>query len=311
MKKILSVAAYSVLIFALTLGICSCGLMGGESSKDVSVAEITLNKTVIALVEGEEETLTAEVKPANATDKTLKWSSSNAQVATVDGGRVTAVSAGTAKITAVSADGKIKAECDVTVVAAVPVKLTAAEWTKAIDDTLGAKNFTAVMVMDMEGEATIEVVCKADAESGKMWTKNTAVSVGDDGKEEKQTAESYMIRGENASSVYDKAEGGEWELQADDQNFDEIFNDWLMFGDGLKAMFEMIKENYDGVLFDQGVYTLTSEATDEMPALNAKIEFCDGYICNASIASGEESQVRFEFSDFNATVLPEAPSLRI
>ena len=62
---------------------------------------------------GESSTLTAEVYPANATDKTVTWSSSNPSVATVNGGKVTAVKAGTATITAKS--GEKSATCAVTV----------------------------------------------------------------------------------------------------------------------------------------------------------------------------------------------------
>jgi uncharacterized protein YjdB len=85
----------------------------------VPVSGVTLNKTSITLNEGQSESLTATVTPANATNKAVTWSSSNASVATVDGnGKVIAVKAGSTVITVKTADGNKTATCQVTVVAA-------------------------------------------------------------------------------------------------------------------------------------------------------------------------------------------------
>ena len=81
--------------------------------KVIPVSSVALNKSALFLLVGESSTLTAEVHPANATDKTVTWSSSNPSVATVNGGKVTAVKAGTATITAKS--GEKSATCAVTV----------------------------------------------------------------------------------------------------------------------------------------------------------------------------------------------------
>lgn len=80
---------------------------------DVKVESVTLNQSALSLETGEKATLTATVSPANATNKTVVWSSSDEQVATVKGGEVSALSAGTATITA-AAGGKT-ATCTVTV----------------------------------------------------------------------------------------------------------------------------------------------------------------------------------------------------
>ena len=84
----------------------------------VLVTSVTLGKTELALVIGEADvTLTATVKPAEATDPTVTWTSSNPAVATVDEtGKVHAVAAGTATITAQAGDKT--ATCVVTVTAA-------------------------------------------------------------------------------------------------------------------------------------------------------------------------------------------------
>ena len=85
-------------------------------AKAVSVTEVTLDKTELTLTEGETETLTATVKPDNADNRKVTWSSDKTEVATVDGaGKVTAVKAGEAVITVTTEDGGKTATCKVTV----------------------------------------------------------------------------------------------------------------------------------------------------------------------------------------------------
>lgn len=79
----------------------------------VKVTEVKLDKTAVSLKAGETAQLTATVLPDNAADKTVTWTSSNEKVATVVNGKITAVAAGTATITA-TAGGK-SAACTVTV----------------------------------------------------------------------------------------------------------------------------------------------------------------------------------------------------
>ena len=81
----------------------------------VAVTGVTLNKTELALFTGESETLTAKVAPADATNQAVTWSSDKPDVTTVEGGKVTAVSAGTATITVTTADGNYTDTCTVNV----------------------------------------------------------------------------------------------------------------------------------------------------------------------------------------------------
>ncbi|MBQ9548074.1 MAG: Ig domain-containing protein [Bacteroidales bacterium] len=77
---------------------------------------VTLNKTSTTIYVGSTETLTATVTPADATNKTVTWTSSDTSVATVSSsGVVTAVGRGTAVITATTVDGGYTASCTVTV----------------------------------------------------------------------------------------------------------------------------------------------------------------------------------------------------
>ena len=81
---------------------------------------ITLNKTSMTLKVGSSSTITPTIKPSNATYKTVKWTSSNYDVATVDSnGKVTAKGVGYAEITATTTQGGKTAVCKVSVVKAV------------------------------------------------------------------------------------------------------------------------------------------------------------------------------------------------
>ena len=83
------------------------------STKVVAVTSITLDKISLSMKVGETETITATVNPANATDKSVTWGSSDVSVATVSDGKVTAKKSGTATITAKA--GSCIAECTVSV----------------------------------------------------------------------------------------------------------------------------------------------------------------------------------------------------
>ena len=80
----------------------------------IAVESVTLSQNVATLIEGNALDLTATVTPDYATDKTVTWSSSDEEVATVDEkGNITAVAPGTVTITATA--GAVKAICEVTV----------------------------------------------------------------------------------------------------------------------------------------------------------------------------------------------------
>jgi uncharacterized protein YjdB len=82
-----------------------------------NVEQIVLNKTEGVLTVGNSVTVTATVTPDNATNTTVNWTSSDEKVATVDSnGKVTAVAAGNATITATSeSDGDVSADYALTV----------------------------------------------------------------------------------------------------------------------------------------------------------------------------------------------------
>ena len=89
------------------------------TAETVHVTGVSLDKSTDTVEIGETTTLTETVLPANATDKSVTWSSNNTAVATVSGGVVTGVGQGTARITVTTTDGGYTDYCDVTVTPAV------------------------------------------------------------------------------------------------------------------------------------------------------------------------------------------------
>ncbi len=94
---------------------------GGKTAKcTVTVlqhaVQVQLNEVSLKLMYGETATLSAQVLPDDASDKSIEWKSSDSEIASVSNdGTVTANGSGTAVITAVAENG-VKAECTVTVI---------------------------------------------------------------------------------------------------------------------------------------------------------------------------------------------------
>ena len=180
----------------------------------VSVTSVTLNKTTAELEVGGTLTLTATVSPSNATNKALEWSSSNKSIATVDGnGKVTAVAAGNATITAKAKDGSNKsATCAVTVKAAtvsvtsVTLNKTTAELevggTLTLTATVSPSNATnkaldwsssnkSVATVEANGKVTAvaagkaTIMAKAKDGSNKSATCSVTVKASSDGSQPK------------------------------------------------------------------------------------------------------------------------------
>ena len=117
-------------ICLLALGMFGCddenqgigGSGSGSDSEEVLVKKVVLDHETLTLKEGAKPfQLTATVTPNDATNKKLKWTSEDEDVAVVDNGLVTAVAEGTVAIVARTMDGsKKKDTCMVTVVPLAP-----------------------------------------------------------------------------------------------------------------------------------------------------------------------------------------------
>lgn len=91
----------------------------------VPVTNVQVTPSTIDLEIGETFTLTATVEPANATDQTVSWGSSNLQIATIDdNGLVTAISPGVVDIAVTTADGPYSASARITVLDDTPPEVS-------------------------------------------------------------------------------------------------------------------------------------------------------------------------------------------
>ena len=146
-----------LILLAIATLLCACG---PKEPPVVAVQSVTLNANSLNLTEGDSQSLTATVSPSNATDPTVSWSTSDASVATVDAGTVTAVKPGSATITARAGDKS--ATCDVTVVARVypvaSVSLDPTEKTIMVGD-----NFNLTFTIQPENATNKEVTWSSSA----------------------------------------------------------------------------------------------------------------------------------------------------
>jgi len=102
-------------ILSTIMLLASCG--GSTPTGDKKVTSITLSDTSITANYGDSvKNITATILPDDATNKTITWSSSNNNVATVNEGAITFLDLGTTSIVATANDGSgISGTCAVTV----------------------------------------------------------------------------------------------------------------------------------------------------------------------------------------------------
>ena len=105
----------------------------------IVATSITLDKTEATMLIGETLQLTATVLPENVANGDVTWSTSDATIATVENGLVTALAVGNVTITATTADGtELTATCAITVnpIVATSIALDKTEATMLIGETL-------------------------------------------------------------------------------------------------------------------------------------------------------------------------------
>ena len=144
----------------------------------VAVTGVTLDKPTVSLVAGTSTTLTATVLPANATNKTVAWSSDKPAIASVDkNGTVTAHKAGEAIIIVTTEDGGKTASCKVNVTAKPPTTYKITFSVEGGNGTLKAKAEgiaeTTISPINVEHDKTVTFTATAD--SGyrvKGWTRD-------------------------------------------------------------------------------------------------------------------------------------------
>ena len=172
MRK-LSIVLIVLLSVLLAFVACDNSIDIGLNTK-VEVKEIRLNKIELPILTGEEETLVATVYPEDATDKSVTWSSSDEDVATVDAnGKVTGIGAGEATITVTSNSDKTVTEtCSVKVAVNPKLIPLTLEFFKE-------EGSFSITIVDYDPDVDIPELCYSidDGPKTKYGTSGTPVSV--------------------------------------------------------------------------------------------------------------------------------------
>ncbi|NLO46565.1 MAG: hypothetical protein GX107_08790 [Clostridiales bacterium] len=132
---------------------------GCMDADTVPVTGVSLNENSLSIATGGTAQLTAEVSPADATDKSIAWSSSSAAATVDENGLVTAISPGTATITVTTTDGGFTDECEVTVtpveLSRIEIKTLPDKTSYFVGDTLDTTGLTIKAVFSNGTEQTI------------------------------------------------------------------------------------------------------------------------------------------------------------
>ena len=91
------------------------------SEEIIHVESVSLDKSSLEMSIGDTYQFVSTIRPQNATNKELIWSSSNSSVVSVDNGLINALSEGKATITVKSKDGYKSSSAEITVVKKSPV----------------------------------------------------------------------------------------------------------------------------------------------------------------------------------------------
>ena len=195
------------------------------AASKVKVIKVGLNYSTIYLTKGKSKTLKATVSPSNATKKSVKWSSSNKKIATVNAkGKVTRKKAGSAMITVKAKDGSgKKAICKVVVTAPAttakknPTTATTRSQTKRVTAPVTSGNSTVSSSVPAASGTTKKLPSGNSGNSAKAATGTTA-------KKKKTAAEEttggWSFSGDNYVPDTNSAESEDEVAQEDTETSD-------------------------------------------------------------------------------------------
>jgi len=205
-KKIGIIIVITIVIF-LVIVLVVKGLMKGEKPKKnndsevsdtekIAVEKIELDQDELAILPTDEIILVATITPDDATNKKIKWKSSDESVAVVDSeGKVSAKSIGSTTITATTEDGEFTASCRV-VVSEDVVKVRELNLSKSsltlgidayekIDTEIIPTNATNKGIMWKSEDESIAIVSSSGLITGKKEGTTTITATTKDGNFEK------------------------------------------------------------------------------------------------------------------------------
>ena len=144
----------------------------GQEKEPVSVTGVSLSPTLLEIIEGDIRTLSVNISPSNADNKSVSWTSTQPAVASVQEGTVTAHKEGTATIIVTTADGGKTATCTVNV---APSYVAVSEV---------SLNHSALELLEGESTTLTATISPEKATNKNViWTSSdTSVIIVDNGK---------------------------------------------------------------------------------------------------------------------------------
>ena len=133
----------------------------------IEVTEIQIQEKIEDMEIGENEKLTANITPSNATDKNVTWQSSDESIATVDEtGEITAKKSGVVIITATTSNGK---SSTITINVKEPVKLESNYTTNTLVGKTNTENTANSNTNNEEGSALGGIITLGILGGGGYW----------------------------------------------------------------------------------------------------------------------------------------------
>ena len=232
----------------------------------IMVEEISFNKTSVSLKAGETVTLTATVKPDDATDKTVTWSTSDARVATVNDGVVTAKKVGTATITAKAGDKS--ATCEITVVATPVTSVTLnktsasvkAGETVTLTATVKPDDATDKTVTWSTSDARVATVNDGVVTAKKVGTATITAKAGDKSATCEITVVSTPVTAVTLNKTYVSLKAGETVTLTATVKPDDATDKTVTWGSSDESVAKV--ENGIVTAIGKGLSTITAKAGD-------------------------------------------------
>ena len=219
------------------------------TTETIHPTSVTISPSTVTIEAGETEQLTETVLPADATNKSVTWSSSNTSVATVSStGLVTGISTGNATITVTTVDGSKTATSAITVEPTVFVDYIPATTLEAGNEYLIANGNTgSVYIVSNEASATSTLRGIATTVSNNKITISSGVAAKCTFTCELETVDDptstllkngtqyFYSDGSNGLRMFtwtSSAVGKHWHYKADGKNLLWFFNDVSGGSDG-------------------------------------------------------------------------------
>ena len=271
MKKLASLFVACTLVFGC-VAFAAC-----EEETKVDASSVTLDTAAFTLTVGETKTLTATVQPEDAADKTVTWTSSDNAIAAVADGVVTAISVGSATITATCGKATATAVCTVESASAYE-EVTSEEWMSAFDVF---SNEEYRIDMDMASFAQCETPAYEDMVEYALA----------DGKEE------FVFSPMSANTAYSEKTQDGYRIYQIEYGFWAVSEGQTPLREQITGPFELLEQMFsvfagaydalkDGFSEETGMYTGELEVGETIT--DVAVAFKDGKVCKIMIVGEGE-----------------------